>query len=383
MIAPHTRTRTSHSPTGHSRTFVAGASAALVCGLSLALVVTGGPARAATDDVDLKTTAQFAVLAGAGISNTGATTIAGDIGSSPTPAITGKSSIVMTSGTIRDTTDDAALVDQAKIDLVTAYDDAAAATPEPPAPLPLPDDLGQQTLKAGVHTRTGAMGLTGTVTLDAEGVPSSVFIIRVSSDVTTATTSRVLLVNGAQPCHVYWQINGSVTFGTGTTFVGNVMALTSITAVTGATFDGRLLARNGAVTLQANTITRSACDVAPPPAATTTPAPVVTTVPPVKSTPKATPKPTKKPSSDKDSIKRDDDDADDGGSGGTSGGGTSGGGTTGGSDGDADGSTTTTSTGIPNTGGPPAFLAPAGAVAVLAGAVLVLVSRRPRGTDRA
>jgi hypothetical protein len=69
----------------------------------------------------------------------------------------------------------------------------------------------------------------------------------------------VLLTNGAQPCNVFWQINASATLGTNSVFAGTVMALTTITANTGATLDGRLLARNGAVNLDTNTITTSSC----------------------------------------------------------------------------------------------------------------------------
>jgi len=67
------------------------------------------------------------------------------------------------------------------------------------------------------------------------------------------------LIGGAQACNVFWQVGSSATLGTGTTFRGNILALTSITATTGATIDGRALARNGAVTLDTNTITRPQC----------------------------------------------------------------------------------------------------------------------------
>jgi Ice-binding-like len=78
------------------------------------------------------------------------------------------------------------------------------------------------------------------------------------------------MLNGAPPsCNVYWQVGSSATLGTNSTFIGTIMALTSISLKTGAKLDGRALARNGAVTLDTNTITRSAC----PTSTSTSPSP--------------------------------------------------------------------------------------------------------------
>ncbi len=379
MIASHLLAR-------HHRLALAAASTVAIGGLGLAFVAGAGPAQAAATDPPLGTTDRFAVLAGSGITNTGTTTIAGDIGSDPTPTITGQNSIVMTSGTIRDTADDP-VVQQAKTDLVTAYNAAAAATPEAPAPPALSGELGGTILKPGVHTRAGTLGLTGTVTLDGEGVGSSVFIIQVSSDMTTATDSRVLLINGAQPCHVYWQVDGSVTFGTRTSFVGNVLAMTSISAVTNATFDGRLLARNGAVTLQSNTITRSAC-VAPttstpatPTASTATPGtPSSSTPTPGGVVPSSTPSAPRATSPTDGPGDRADDDEDGSDGDGDS---TSGSDAAGDADSGSDADGPTTDTGLPDAGGPAGILVPLGLVGVVAGTGIVLAARRRKGMHRA
>jgi len=66
---------------------------------------------------------------------------------------------------------------------------------------------------------------------------------------------------------VEWQVSSSATIDVGTTFVGNILALTSITMNTGANLTGRALARNGAVTLNANNVSFAACGapVVPPP----------------------------------------------------------------------------------------------------------------------
>ena len=103
------------------------------------------------------------------------------------------------------------------------------------------------------------MHLTGTVTLDAQGDPAAVFIFKAGSTLVTAPNSRVSLINGASPCNVFWQVGASATLDTNTTFVGTIMALTSATLATGASVQGRVLARNGSVTLDTNLITRPGC----------------------------------------------------------------------------------------------------------------------------
>jgi len=224
------------------------------------VLVSGAAASAAQAPVGLGTAAQFGVLAGSGITNTGATTITGDVGSFPTPSETGFGSVTLIG------TDQAgdSVTQQAKTDLVTAYNDAAGRTPVTNVPV----ELGGTTLVAGVYT-SPTFGLTGTLTLDAQNNPNAEFIFQAGSTLITASNSQVLLLNGASACNVVWQVGSSATFNTGTRFVGDVLAETSVTADTGATFQGRLLAQNGAVTLDHNTITNAGC-AAPAVAPTTT-----------------------------------------------------------------------------------------------------------------
>ncbi|MFL4909409.1 ice-binding family protein [Streptomyces sp. MMS24-I2-30] len=143
----------------------------------------------------------------------------------------------------------------AQTDLITAYDDAAGQ----PSDGALPPDAGGLTLVPGVYTASSTLGLTGTLTLDAQGDPNAVWVFQIGSGLTTASSSSVSLINGASPCNVFWKVGSSATLGTSTAFVGNILAMTSITATTSATIEGRALARNGAVTLDTNTITRPQC----------------------------------------------------------------------------------------------------------------------------
>lgn len=191
----------------------------------------------------LGTAANFAVLAGSTITNTGPTVISGGLGLSPGSAVTG---FPPGTATVQHKTDAVAL--RAKNALVTAYNDLASwrATRSMTGL-----DLGGKTLTAGVYTFSSSAQLTGTLTLKGNGV----FIFQTGSTLTTASNSRVLLTGGAQACGVYWKVGSSATIGSGTQFKGTVIALTSITMVTGATIlPGRALARNGAVTLDTNRI---------------------------------------------------------------------------------------------------------------------------------
>jgi len=246
-----------------------------------------GPAANAAHltTVGLGTASSFAVLAGSGITNTGPTVVNGDIGSFPTTTITG-----FPPGIVNGTNHAGDAVTQSgKNDLVTAYNDAAGRTPT----TTIPTELGGSALTHGVYTSTaGTFGITGAVTLDGQGDSTAVFIFQMATTLTTATGSSVVLINGAQACNVFWQVGSSATLGGSTSFRGSILALTSVTLVTSTTVEGRVLARNGAVTLDTNTITRPTC-AAPVPAATATPVPVATATPVPVAT--ATPVPTVAP----------------------------------------------------------------------------------------
>jgi Ice-binding-like len=238
------------------RGLAASAAAAGVSTLvAFTLALLPSSASAVATAVDLGTASSFAVLGGQTVTNTGPSTINGDLGVSPGTAITG-----FPPGTVNGAVHAAdAVALQAQSDLVTAYNDAAGQATS----ASISGDLGGQTLVPGVYTASSSIQLTGTLTLDAQGNPNAVFVFQVGSTLITASASNVLLINGAQPCNVFWQVGSSATLGTNSNFVGNILALTSISATTGAVIAGRALARNGSVTLDTNTITVPACSTSP------------------------------------------------------------------------------------------------------------------------
>ncbi|MFD6515138.1 ice-binding family protein [Rhodococcus sp. NPDC060176] len=234
------------------------------------LVLPAGTAGAEATAVGLGTAEPFAVLAGAGITNTGPTTLGGDIGTYPTPTITGVSDL-----TITGTNHGGDAVSQgAKPDVLTAYNTLAGQGPTQPTGA----DLTGRTLVSGVYNSGSSIALSGTVTLDAQGDPDAVFVFQAGSTLITSSSSTVALINGTQACNVFWQVGSSAILGTNSVFRGNLLALTDITATTEATVEGRLLAINGAVTLDTNTVTVPTC--APPVTTTTPTATTTTTVPP-------------------------------------------------------------------------------------------------------
>ena len=201
--------------------------------------------------MDLGTATSFAVLAGSTVTSSGTSTISGDVGVSTGSAVTGLTAAMVTNGSIHRADAKAA---SAQAALTTAYNNAAQQSKT----ATITDDLGSKVLKPGVYSGA-TLGLTGTLTLDAQGVSSSVFVFQASSTLNVATAGRVQLINGANPCNVFWQVGSSATLEAGATFVGSVLALTSISVNTGTDVQGRLLARNGAVTLKDDNVALPQC----------------------------------------------------------------------------------------------------------------------------
>jgi hypothetical protein len=145
---------------------------------------------------------------------------------------------------------------QAQKDLTTAYNELAADK----CTMDLTGkDLGGMTLTEGVYCFSSSAELTGTLTLDAKGKADAVFIFQTGTTLITASSASVEMTNGGKDCQVFWQVGSSATLGTKTTFVGSILALTSISLKTGANVSGRALARNGAVTLDTNHVAIASC----------------------------------------------------------------------------------------------------------------------------
>jgi len=225
------------------------------------LVALPGSAQAAAIPVPLGTADSFVVLAGTTITNTGATTVNGDMGLTPGTSVTGMPPLVLNGAS--HVADTVALAAQA--DLKTAFDNAAGQTPA----AAIPSELGGTKLASGIYS-SGVFTITNTVTLDAGNDPNAIFVFQSAATLNAAAGSHVALINGASPCNVFWLVRSSATLNTTADFSGNVLALTDISLFTGATVQGRLLARNGAVTLDANTITKPTCQVTPTPTPTVT-----------------------------------------------------------------------------------------------------------------
>jgi hypothetical protein len=263
---------------------------ALLAPLVLA-VFSWTPVASAATTVQLGTAAPFAVLAGSAVTDVPTSAITGNVGLSPAAGsfYAGLTQAEVT-GTIYATdatgpggsVNNPALLTTAKNDLTTAFVSASGQSPTSTF-VAGDNQLGGQTLVPGVyafgHAATANITAASPLTLNGQGDPNAVFVFQASSDLVTASNSVVQLINGAQACNVFWVVGSSATLSSTSTFVGTLMALTSATLNTGATVQGRILARNGDVTLDHNTITiPSACTVAAT-TPTTSPATTATTAP--------------------------------------------------------------------------------------------------------
>ena len=195
----------------------------------------------------------FAVLGGSTVTNTNASVISGDLGVSPGAAITGFPPGIVVGG-VAHAGDAVAL--QAQVDVTAAY---GALANQKCADDMTGVDLGGLTLRSKVYCFSAGAQLTGELVLDADGRDDAVFVFQMVSTLTTASNASVRIINGGANCNVFWQVGSSATIGTGTAFVGNVLALTSITVAHGAKISGRALARNGAVTMDDNAISAASC----------------------------------------------------------------------------------------------------------------------------
>ncbi len=233
-------------------------------GLALAGLIFGAaPVHA---QISLGTAGNFGALGGSTVTNTGASTVNGNVGVSPGTSVTGFPPGIIIGGTVNANN---AVAMQAQSDLTAAYNSLAgtACTTDLTG-----QDLGGLTLTPGVYCFSTSAQLTGTLTLNAQGNASALWIFKTGSSLTTASGSSVVVINGGSGCNVYWQVGSSATVGTGSNMAGNILALSSITLNTGANLSGRALARTGAVTLDTNNVNTCAAGGGTCPIVTVNPA---------------------------------------------------------------------------------------------------------------
>lgn len=209
----------------------------------------------AGDGIDLGTAANFAILAGAGVTNTGPSILTGDVGSFPTATMVGfpPGTVIGTLYTVA-----SPVVEKAKADLLIAFNEAQSRSLNA---ISLPGQIGGLTLAPGLYVNSTSSGISGTgangiLTLDAGGNANAVWIFKMGSTLITGPGTSIVLAGNAQAKNIYWSVGSSATLGTNSSFYGNILADQSITLNTGATLIGRALTRVAAVALDSNVVTK-------------------------------------------------------------------------------------------------------------------------------
>lgn len=199
--------------------------------------------------IELAGASNLAILAGSSITNTGETSVTGNIALSPGTSIGGFPPGVLV-GTLHIND---LIATQAKLDLTTAYNDAAGRSSNDI--VTLSGNIGGLTLTPGLYKSTSSLAISsGDLTFDAKENANAVFIIQVASSFTVTSGRQIFLSGGAKAENIYWQIGSSATFGTTSVIKGIVMAMQSITFSTGASLEGKALVQTGTVIMAGNTI---------------------------------------------------------------------------------------------------------------------------------
>lgn len=216
-----------------------------VMSLALTVSLVGPQTAMAATSPTLGTVGSYSVLGHTTVTNTGATTMPGDLGVSIGGAPVGfPPGQVGPPGTIRNAGD--SLAAQNANTAAFGYIDQGCDTTYAGT-----KDLVGENLVAGVYC-ADAFQLSGTLTLNGTGV----WIFKSASTLITSGTANVV---GGDPCNVWWRQVSSAVLGTNTQLTGNVLSSTSVSMQTGASLNGRALAQTGAVTLDTNVITGAAC----------------------------------------------------------------------------------------------------------------------------
>jgi len=252
--------------------FIAGVALVLLLGVASIPLVNTSTTSAQSGGVPQGTYTTYAILAGQAVTSTGLSVVNGDLGISPGTALTGFPPGVITGAThLGDPVAAQALADA---QVLYAYLDGLPCETNLSG-----QDLGGMTLEPGVYCFDSSAQLTGTLILDAQGSCDSLFVFQTGSTLTTSVASAITVINN--PCsvncrggeNVYFQVGSSATIGTGSQFVGNIVANTSATLNFGASLAGSVFGLIGAVTLDTNNISACGTNPNPPPPPTPTPTP--------------------------------------------------------------------------------------------------------------
>lgn len=202
------------------------------------------------EPVDLGSAANFAVLAGQTVTNTGLTVITGDVGTSPGNAITGfglGEGVIVGAQHAGDAVSATAAADHNTAYLEVAGRSLCAIT--------VADNIGGSTLAPGLYKSTSTLAISsGELTLDAQGDADAIWVFQMASSLTVTSGRQVILAGGAKASNVFWQVGSAATIGTTAVFKGTIMAEAAITLDTGANLEGRALVLSDAVTLDANVV---------------------------------------------------------------------------------------------------------------------------------
>lgn len=200
--------------------------------------------------VSLGAASTFGVLAGSTVTNTGPTTVNGDLGVSPGSAVTGFAPGTVNGGAIHATD---SMAGEAQAALTVAYNNLAGRSTNP---VSVSGNLGGSTLSPGLYKSTSGLEISsGDLTLDAKGDPNAMFVFQIATTLNMSAGRSIVLTGGAKAANVFWQVGTSANLEANSVFKGSILADQSISLQTGANVNGRLLARIGGVTLQSNIVT--------------------------------------------------------------------------------------------------------------------------------
>jgi type VI secretion system secreted protein VgrG len=239
----------------------------LVAGFAMAVLLYGSSAVLASPQ--LGSAQGFAVLGASTVTNTGSTTIYGNVGLYPGPSVSGfatTNTVVngpgstglingpgLVTGTIYISD---AVAQQAQVDALNAYTTLAGLSG---TDLTGQNLGGGRTITPGVYTMTDSTAyLNGVLNLDAGGLPNARVVFNLAAALTTGSNAVVNVTGGDTSTEIYWVVGSSATLGTSTMFAGNILANTSITLTTGADIlCGRAIALTGGVTLDTDRISNN------------------------------------------------------------------------------------------------------------------------------